>query len=136
MEEWEMDFCEIHLEDGNFEFFLVVDHGTSRVVYLEGCEGYRADTALTAVFRLLLLCGLPQRLRFDRDPRFVWSWSTDSFPASLIKLLHVLGMEPAICPPRRPDMKPYVERCVRTLKNHPTQYPDQQKRVSRNGDCH
>jgi hypothetical protein len=28
----------------------------------------------------------------------------------------VLGVEPVICPPRRPDKKPYVERCVRTLK--------------------
>jgi hypothetical protein len=81
MAEWEMDFCEIRLQDGWFEFFLVVDRGTSRVVYLEGCEGYRADTALLAMARLFLLNGLPQRLRFDRDPRFVWSWSADSFPA-------------------------------------------------------
>jgi hypothetical protein len=117
MAEWEMDFCEIRLEDGRFEFFLVVDRGTSRVVHLEGCEGYRADTALTAVTRLFLLNGLPKRLRFDRDPRFVWSWSADSFPAPLIRLLHVLGVEPVICPPRRPDKKPYVERCVRTFKH-------------------
>lgn len=117
MEEWEMDFCEIRLQDGRFEFFLVVDRGTSRVVYLEGCEGYRADTALMAVTRLFLLNGLPKRLRFDRDPRFVWSWSADSFPAPLIRFLHVLGVEPVICPPRRPDKKPYVERCIRTFKH-------------------
>lgn len=116
MEEWEMDFCEIRLVDGRFEFFLVVDRGTSRVVYLEGCAGYRADSALMAVFRLFLLNGLPKRLRFDRDPRFVWSWSADSYPAPLVRLLHVLGVEPVICPPRRPDKKPYVERCVRTFK--------------------
>jgi hypothetical protein len=117
MEEWEMDFCQIQLEDGWFEFFLVVDRGTSRVVHIEGCEGYRADTALLAVFRLLLLNGLPKRLRFDRDPRFVWSWSADGYPAPLIRLLVVLGVEPVICPPRRPDKKPYVERCVRTFKH-------------------
>jgi transposase InsO family protein len=117
MEEWEMDFCEIRLEDGRFEFFLVVDRGTSRVVYLEGCEGYRADTALMAIFRLFMLNGLPKRLRFDRDPRFVWSWSADSYPAPLVRFLQVLGVEPVICPPRRPDKKPYVERCVRTLKH-------------------
>lgn len=116
MEEWEMDFCEIRLVEGRFEFFLVVDRGTSRVVYLEGCEGYRADTALEAVVRLFLLYGLPQRLRFDRDPRLVWSWSADSFPAPLVRLLHVLGVTPVICPPRRPDKKPYVERCIRTFK--------------------
>ncbi len=117
MEEWEMDFCEIRLQDGRFEFFLVVDRGTSRVVYLEGCEGYRADTALMAVFRLFLLNGLPKRLRFDRDSRFVWSWTADSFPAPLIRFLHVVGVEPVVCPPRRPDKKPYVERCVRTFKH-------------------
>lgn len=117
MEEWEIDFCEIRLIDGRFEFFLVVDRGTSRVVYLEGCEGYRADTALMAITRLFLLNGLPERLRLDRDPRFVWSWSADSFPAPLIRLLHVLGVEPVICPPRRPDKKPYVERCIRTFKH-------------------
>ena len=117
MEEWEMDFCEIRLQDGRFEFFLVVDRGTSRVVYLEGCEGYQADTALLAICRLFLLNGLPKRLRFDRDPRFVWSWSADSFPAPLVRFLHVLGIEPIICPPRRPDKKPYVERCIRTFKH-------------------
>lgn len=116
MEEWEMDFCEIRLQDGRFEFFLVVDRGTSRVVYLEGCEGYQADSALMAVTRLFLLNGLPQRLRFDRDPRFVWSWSADSFPAPLVRFLHVVGVEPIVCPPRQPWKKPYVERCVRTFK--------------------
>jgi hypothetical protein len=102
MEEWEMDFCEIRLVDGRFEFFLVVDRGTSRVVYLEGCDGYRADTALEAVVRLFLLNGLPKRLRFDRDPRFVWSWSADSFPAPLVRLLHVLGHGTGDLPPAPP----------------------------------
>lgn len=99
MEEWEMDFCEIRLQDGYFEFFLVVDRGTSRVVYLEGCAGYRADSALLAIFRLFQHHGLPKRLRFDRDSRFVWSWTADGFPAPLIRFLHVLGVEPVECPP-------------------------------------
>ncbi len=103
MEEWEVDFCEIRLQDGLFEFFLVVDRGTSRVVYLEGCGGYQADSALMAVYRLLEQHGLPKRVRLDRDPRFVGSWSADGFPAPLIRFLQVLGIEPVICPPRRPD---------------------------------
>lgn len=117
MEEWEMDFCEIRLQDGYFEFFLVVDRGTSRVVYLEGGAGYRSDSALLAVLRLFQHHGLPKRLRFDRDSRFVWSWTADGFPAPLIRFLYVLGVEPVVCPPRRPDKKPYVERCVRTFKH-------------------
>ena len=71
MEEWEMDFGQIYLgpEEGIFEFFLVVDRGTSRVIYLEGSRGYTAETALEAVARLFILYGMPSRLRFDRDPR-------------------------------------------------------------------
>lgn len=66
--------------------------------------------------RMFILCGLPKKLRMDRDPRFVWSWTTDSFPAPLIRFLRVVGVEEDICPPRRPDRKAYVERCIRTLK--------------------
>jgi hypothetical protein len=116
-EEWEMDFGEIHLADGmKLEFFIVVDRGTSRVIYLEGSEGYHAETALEAVARMLLLCGLPRRLRLDRDPRFVGSWTRDSYPSALVRFLRVLGVEPVVCPPRRPDLKPFVETCIHTLK--------------------
>ena len=100
-----MDFGEIQLDDATtFEFFLVVDRGTSRVVYLEGSQGYNAETALAAVARLLLLQGLPQRLRFDRDTRFVGSWTGDSYPSALVRFLRVVGVQPVICPPRRPDL--------------------------------
>jgi transposase InsO family protein len=115
--EWEMDFAELNFEDGmKLEFFLVVDRGTSRVIYLEGCEGYNAETSLEAVARLLVLHGLPERLRFDRDPRFVASWTMDSYPAALVRFLWCIGVEPIVCPPRRPDLKPFVERTVKTVK--------------------
>ncbi len=119
MEEWEMDFCEVEVpHEGKFEFFVVVDRGTSRVVHLEGRQqGYNAQTALEAVFGLLDTMGLPKRLRLDRDPRFVASWSSRGYPAPLIRFLRVIGVEPVICPPRRPDLKPYVERCIGSFKN-------------------
>lgn len=119
MEEWEMDFGEIYLgeAEGSLEFFLVVDRGSSRVVYVEGSSGYRAESAIDAVMRLFAAHGLPKRLRFDRDPRLWGSWTRDSYPSPLIKCLHVLGVEPIICPPHRPDKKPFVERCVGTLKH-------------------
>ncbi len=117
MEEWEMDFGEISLgEDGVFEFFIVVDRGTSRLVYLEASEGYNAVTALMAVARLFTLHGVPKRLRFDRDPRLWGSWTRDSYPSPLVRFLRVLGVKDVICPPRRPDLKPFVERCIKTLK--------------------
>ena len=119
MQEWEMDFCEVQIPDeGKFEFFVVVDRGTSRVIHLEGCEGgYNAQTAFEAVFRLLDTYGLPPRLRFDRDTRFVASWTARGYPAPLVRFLRVIGIEPVICPPRRPDLKPYIERCIGSFKN-------------------
>lgn len=119
MEEWEMDFGQIRIDrETIFEFFLVVDRGTSRVVYLEGCEGgYNAETTLEAFARLFTICGLPQRLRIDRDSRLVGSWTRDSYPSALIRFLRVLAVESVVCPPRRPDLKPVVERCVSTLKH-------------------
>jgi len=117
MEEWEMDFGEIRLShDTILEFFIVVDRGTSRLVYLEGSEGYHAETALEAIARLFIICGLPKRLRLDRDTRLVASWTSDSYPSALVRFLHALGIAPIICPPRRPDLKPVVERTIKTLK--------------------
>jgi transposase InsO family protein len=117
MEEWELDFGEIWLpEEGVFEFFMVVDRGTSRLVYLEGSQGYTAETALEAVARLFVLHGLPKRLRFDRDVRLWGAWTRDSYPSPFVRFLRVLGVKDVICPPRRPDLKPFVERCIQTLK--------------------
>lgn len=92
MEEWEMDFGEIYpAEDGVFEFFIVVDRGTSRLMYLEGGQGYCAETALESVARLLLIHGTPKRIRFDRDVRLWGAWTRDSYPSPLIRFLRVLS---------------------------------------------
>jgi len=115
---WEIDFGQIRLNEFEIlEFFIVVDAGTSRVVYVEGCDGYHAESALEAVARLFIIHGLPRSLRLDRDPRFVGSWTGDSYPSALVRFLRVLGVEPLICPPRQPWKKPYVERTIKTLKN-------------------
>lgn len=117
-EEWEMDFGQIRIDHETiFEFFIVVDRGTSRVIYLEGSEGYNAETALEAVARLFVLNGLPQRLRLDRDSRFVGAWTRDSYPLPLIRFLHVVDVDSVVCPPYRPDKKPVVERTIKTLKH-------------------
>lgn len=118
-EEWELDFGEIYLGpvDGILEFILAVDRGTSRVVYIEGSPGYRAASAIDASLRLFEANGLPKRLRFDRDPRLCGSWTRDSFPSPFIRLLHALDVEPIVCPPHRPDRKPFVERAIGTLKH-------------------
>ncbi|MHB8630133.1 MAG: integrase core domain-containing protein [Aggregatilineales bacterium] len=118
MDEWELDFGEIYLGavEGSLEFFLAVDKGTSRVVYLEGSAGYRAESALEAIMRLFARHGLQKRARFDRDPRLWGSWTRDSYPSPLLRLLHALGVQPIVCLAHRPDKKPMVERCIGTLK--------------------
>jgi transposase InsO family protein len=117
-DEWEIDFGQIRIDaETILEFFIVVDRGTSRVIYTEGSQGYTAETALDAVARLFKKCGMPQRLRMDRDTRFVGSWTRDSYPSALIQFLRCLGVTPVVCPPRRPDLKPYVETCIGTLKD-------------------
>lgn len=86
------------------------------MVYLEGCERYNAETALEAIARLFIACGCPKRIRMDRDTRFVGAWTADSYPSALLRFIRNLEIEPVICPPRRPDLKPFVERTIKTLK--------------------
>lgn len=136
MEEWEVDFGEIWLaEEGVFEFFVVIDRGTSRLVYVEGSRGYTAETALEAVTRLFMKHGLPKRLRFDRDVRLWGAWTRDSYPSPFVRFLRVLGIQDVICPPHRPDLKPFVERGIQTLKYEwlarkmPTTFAEAQERL-------
>ena len=113
MTHWEMDFGEL---SGEIEFLSVLDRGTSILVYNHTQPHYNAVTALQAVIELLLLMGCPKRLRFDNDPRFVGSWQTDGYPSALMKFLWVMGIEPDVVEPGKPQHKPYVERSIRTLK--------------------
>lgn len=113
MTHWEMDFGQLA---DQIEFFTVVDRGTSILVDTQTDQHFNAETALLAVAQLLLLNGLPQKLRFDRDSRFLSSWAMDGYPSPLVRFLLCLGVEPDPTPPRRPDLKPFVERCIRTLK--------------------
>jgi transposase InsO family protein len=118
MSTWEFDFGVLNLGAERWlEFAVTVDEGTSILVDTQTTERYQADTALEAVARLFLGTGLPQRFRFDRDTRLVGSWTTDGYPSAFVRFLLCLGVEPVICPPRRPDLKPFVERCIRTLKH-------------------
>jgi len=116
-EEWEVDFGLTQLGDRSwFEFFAVVDRGTSRIIYLEGDERYNAETSLEAFARLFIQHGMPKRIRMDRDTRFVASWTSDGYSSALIRFLRVLGVEVIVCPPRQPWKKPFVERAIYTIK--------------------
>jgi hypothetical protein len=108
MQHWEMDFGQL----GNtFEFLTVVDRGTSILVNTQTQQHFNAETAL------LVVVGLPQKLRFDNDTRFVGNWLTDGYPSPLMRFLLCLSMEPDLVEPGKPYHKPFAERSVRTLKH-------------------
>jgi hypothetical protein len=44
----------------------------------------------------------------------------------MVRFLRVLGIEPVVCPPRRPDKKPIIERLIYSLKHeHLSKYAPQ-----------
>jgi transposase InsO family protein len=92
------------------------DVGSRRVPYVEVNADFHAQTALAAVITCLRRTGLIGKLTFDRDPRWVGSPSGRDFPSALIRFLLCLGIEPNVCPPRRPDLKGYVERLIKTYQ--------------------
>ncbi len=102
MQDWEMDFGQL---GDAFEFLSVVDRGTSILVDTQTQPHYNAETALMAVAHLLSTIGLPLKLRFDNDPRFVGNWLTDGYPSPLMRFLLCLGVE-LMWSNRKPYHKP------------------------------
>lgn len=113
MQHWEMDFGQI---SNAIEFLTVVDRGTSILVDTQTQTHFDSESALLAVTSLFIRNGLPQKLRFDNDPRFVGNWLADRFPSPLMQFLLCLGVEPDLVEPGKPQHKPFAERSVRTLK--------------------
>ena len=124
MTAWQIDFKDVTSvkpEGGDkkmhwVETLNIVDSGTSILVANPARNDFNAETALLSIVDIFERYGLPQSLRFDRDPRFVNSASGRDFPSPLIRLLHAVGVEPLVCPPRQPWKNPYVERYNRTYK--------------------
>ncbi len=121
---WEMDFTDVITAHSTVsakrqhqvEVFNVVDTGTSIALETLVSDQFDAQHALMALIEVLGSVGRPRAIRFDRDPRFVASWSMGDFPSALMRFLLCVGITPLVCPPRRPDRKPYVERFIRTQK--------------------
>ncbi len=123
MDTWEIDFTDVSTAQAHHttrqqhqvEAFAVVDRGTSILVDLQASDNYQAETALIAMGSTLIRQGLPHCIVFDRDPRLVGSWTTDEFPSAFMRFLLNLDIAIEVCPPQRPDLKPFVERYLRTL---------------------
>jgi transposase InsO family protein len=114
MQHWEMDFGQL---GDAFEFLTVIDRGTSILVNTQTRPHYNAESALLAVAMLFIAVGLPEKLRFDNDTRYVGNWLTDGYPSALMRFLLCLGVEPDLVEPGKPQHKPFAERSVRTLKH-------------------
>jgi transposase InsO family protein len=114
MQHWEMDFGQL---GERFEFLSVMDRGTSIMVNTQTCSHYNAESVLLAVVKFLTRNGLPQKLRFDNDPRFVGAYLEEKYPSPLMRFLHCVGVEPELTAPGKPQHKPFAERSIRTLKH-------------------
>lgn len=150
MDTWEIDFTDVSTaqaahdrkQQHQVEAFAVVDRGTSILVDLQASDDYHARTAMLAVIRTLQQHGCPRRIVFDRDPRFVGSWSASEFPSAFMRLLLSLGIDSVVCPPHRPDLKPFVERYFRTLNEecvrvkHPATVQEAQSVFALHRDCY
>jgi len=119
---WQMDFKDVSSvrPDGTgkrqhvVETLNVIDTGTSLLLESLPADDYTAETALLAVAQTLVVHGLPDQITFDRDPRFVGSWSGRDFPSALMRFLLCLGVQPDVCPPQRPDRNGFAERFNRS----------------------
>jgi hypothetical protein len=122
MRSWQIDFKDVTsvpADSGGkqqhvVETFNVVDVGTSVALEAVVRDDFTGDNAIGAMTHTLLEHGLPERVTFDRDPRFVGSWSGRDFPAPFVRFLLCLGIEVNICPPHRPDLNAFVERYHRS----------------------
>jgi transposase InsO family protein len=122
--EWGMDFHDVSTvpaePDGKqqhiVEILNLVDHGSSAVVASEPASDYNAETALRKLAEILVEEGCPDRIRLDRDTRWVGSWTAKDFPSPLLRFLQCLGIEPRISPPQHPEKNPFVERYHRNFK--------------------
>lgn len=96
--------------------FNVVDRGTSILVETTASDDYNTETSIIAMTSVFLVEGLPSTLTMDRDPRFVGGYQGDDFPSAFMRFLLCLDITLDICPPRRPDLKPFVERVHRSIQ--------------------
>ena len=125
MTSWQLDFKDVSTvpaeTDGKqqhvVEVLNTVDTGTSILVNAQVREDFTAETTLEAIVDTLRTQGQPQTITLDRDPRFVGSQQQRDFPSPLLRLLHCLGIQVTICPPRRPDRNGFVERYNRTFEH-------------------
>ena len=130
---WEIDFCRAaktspdapDKQRNALEVFNVVDRGNSACIDSQALATYDAETTPITLAATIQKAGIPRCIICGRDPRLVGSQATDGFPSAFTRFLLSLGCAVDILPPHRPDLKPFVERFQRSLreecldKHHP-----------------
>jgi hypothetical protein len=124
MSSWQLDFKDASTVPADVEgkqqhvveVLDVVDAGTSILVAAEVREDFNAETTLETMAQVVQTHGLPQQITIDRDVRFVGSPSMRDFPSAFVRFWLCLDVQVNICPPRRPDKNPFVERYHRTYE--------------------
>jgi transposase InsO family protein len=122
LEEVQMDFKDVSSVPADptgkqqhvIEVFNFVDAGTSILLDAQVQADFHAQTVMSAVIHFLQQYGVPYKMTFDRDPRFVGGATGRDFPSPLVRFLLCLGIQPNVCPPHRPDKNAFVERYHRT----------------------
>jgi integrase-like protein len=121
---WQLDFKDVSSVPADpegkrahvVEVLDTVDVGTSILLAAQVREDFTAETALVAAAQTVRTYGLPAQVTVDRDPRFVGSQQQRDFPSPFLRFWLCLGVQVAVCPPRRPDRNAFVERYHRTFE--------------------
>jgi transposase InsO family protein len=133
---WQLDFKDASTvpaeSDGKqqhvVEVLNTVDVGTSILLSANVGGDFSMATAIEAVAQTVQSHGVPERVTFDRDARFVGNTSHRECPSPFIRFWLCLGVDVTICPPRRPDLNGFVERYHRS-------YDEECLQVHRPADC-
>jgi hypothetical protein len=122
MTEWQLDLKDASTvpadPDGKrqhvVEVLNTLDVGTSILLGAAPRDDYTAETSLYAMAELVREQGLPDRVTFDRDARFVGSVQARDFPAPFVRFWLCLGVSVTVCPPHHPQSNGFVERYHRS----------------------
>ncbi len=119
LEDVQMDFKDASVladPDGKrqhvIEVLNFIDVGTSILLSAQVHADFHAETAFQAVVAFLRQYGLPGRLTFDRDVRWVGSAGQRDFPSALCQFLYAVGVQPNILPPQHPELNDLVAYCT------------------------
>ena len=124
MAAWQLDFKDVSSVPADpegkrqhvVEVLDMVDAGTSILLNAQVRPDFTAETALRAAADLVQQHGLPKAVTIDRDVRFVGAPQQRDFPSPFVRFWRCLGVAVTICPPRRPDKNPFVERYHRSFE--------------------